>query len=214
VATSVEKNQKKREGYLVRRLVDGLAGWLTFKQACGASSLYCEHFLYPPMYDIVSGRGWSVLAQEVITNSTPKNGPPRTLDFVFYEKPNKYGGLRGLIMIEVKYLRDDNVTQELCGLDEDFMKLRGVTPNNLRNAKALSACGTPGKWQLIVAQRDVYDKLSKAKSKKFSKVVEMLANASSQKTLSQVYRSVIETKLKSEFHWHVVAIGEKQWPSP
>ena len=208
----IRKKQRERERRLVRRLVDGLAGWLTFRQAGGAKTLYSEYFLYPPIYEIASGRAWSVLAQEPITSLLPKDGAPSTVDFVFYEKSR--GGSpdsRGLIMMEVKYLRGENTTQELRGLQDDFTKLRIVARDDLRNATLLSACGPPDKWQIIVAQREAYDKLSKSKSRQFSGVVEMLA-ATTSRPSRLVYRSVIETKLKSEFHWHVIAIGEERWP--
>src|SRR5258708_6422995 len=128
------KNQKDREQRLVRRLVEGLAGWLTFRQAGGAKTLYSEYFLYTPIYEIASGRAWSVLAQEPISNSVRKCGAPSTLDFVFYEKSRGGStGARGLVMMEVKYLRGRNTTLELGGLEDDFTKLRTVTADGLRN---------------------------------------------------------------------------------
>jgi len=177
--------------------------------------LYSEYFLYPPIYEIASGRAWSVLAQEPVRNLEPKDGAPRTLDFVFYKKP--YGesrDYRGLIMMEVKYLRGENTTQELEGLQDDFTKLRNVAPGDLRHATSFLTCGAPDKWQVIVAQREAYDKLSRARTKRFPDVVDMLATAVSAKTPRLIYRSVIETKLKSGFHWHVIAIGEERWPLP
>jgi hypothetical protein len=211
MGVDIQKKQKQREQRLVRRLVEGLVGWLTFRQAAGAKTLYSEYFLYPPIYEIASGRRWSVLAQEPIKNSMP--GAPSTLDFVFYEKAdNRSPDRRGLILMEVKYLRGENTTNELRGLQEDFTKLRAVTRDGLRNARSLAACGTPSKWQIIVAQREAYEKLSKSKSNKFPRVTEMLATALADNPPRLVYRSVIETKLKSQFHWHVIAIGEERWP--
>ncbi|WP_189048809.1 hypothetical protein [Aliidongia dinghuensis] len=208
----MKKNQRKRERILIRRLVDGLAGWLTFKQAGAARTLYCEHFLYPPIYEIASGRGWSVLAQEPITTSSARSGAPSTLDFVFFEKSrNIQRGSRGLIMIEIKYIRGDNITLELQGLYDDFTKLRTAVPNVLRSAKSLSSCGDPDKWQIVVAQRKAYNKISRSRSKKFPEIVKLLTDALSDKPSQLLYRSIIETKLKSDFHWHVIAIGENRW---
>jgi hypothetical protein len=116
--------------------------------------------------------------------------------------------------MEVKFLRGKNTTQELAGLQADFTRLRGVTSHDLRSTTSLSACGAPGKWQIIVAQRDAYDKLSRSRSQKFAGVVEMLKTASSTKPPRLVYQSVIATKLKEELHWHVTAIGEARWPFP
>ncbi|MGP8254235.1 MAG: hypothetical protein ACLQMU_00935 [Methanoregula sp.] len=144
--TDIGRKQKERERRLVRRLVDGLAGWLTFRQAGGARTLYSEYSLYPPIYEIATGRAWPVLAQEPIMNSTRGDGAPSTIDFVFYEKPR--GGSqasRGLVMMELKYLRGENTTNELEGLHDDFTKLRMVSPNTLRNATSFLACGAPGK---------------------------------------------------------------------
>lgn len=207
--------QKERERKLVRRVVDGLAGWLTFRQAGGATTLYSEYFLYPPIYEIASGRAWSVLAQEPIkgaTASAPSRGAPSTLDFVFYESRGVPGN-HGLVMMEVKYLRGKNATQNLSGLQDDFIKLRMVARDTLRNARRLSKCGSPAKWQIIVAQRGDYARLSKSSSQNFGSIATMLLKAVSVNTSEVIYRSVIETKLRSEFHWHVIAVGEKMWPS-
>lgn len=207
-----QKQQEKMEKKLVHRLVDGVAGWLTYKQAAGARTLYSEYFLYQPIYEIASGQGWSVRAQEPIANRPKKSGAPSTLDFVFYELPLKDDRNIGIIMMEVKYLRGENTTQELRTLQDDFTKLRAAKSDDLRHTKSPSACGTPGKWQLIVARREAYRKLSACKSKEFSSVIKMLKAASCSKKSSSIYHSTIETKLKSEFHWRVIAIPEKIWP--
>jgi hypothetical protein len=205
------KKKKEDERKLVRRLVDGLAAWVTFKQAANAKTLYSEYFLYPAMYEIASGRGWSVLAQEPITKSSPKSGAPSTVDFVFYR--NSRGSRPGgMILLEVKYLRGVNVSQELGGLQDDFEKLQNLTSDHLRHATSLSDCGYPERWQIVIVQRNHYNKLAKSGSKKFSRLVAMLARASSKKLPRSMYRSIIETKLKSELHWHVFAFGQRVWP--
>jgi hypothetical protein len=206
------KSQRNREKKLIRRLVEGVAGWLTYKQASGSRTLFGEHFLYPPIYDIALGRGWSVLAQEAIDSKVPKTGARSTIDFVFSEAPQNSEGSSALIMMEVKYLRGGNTTVELRGLHDDFMKLRATSQNDLDNAKSLTACGTPGKWQLIIAEREAYNTLSTCKSKEYPELVKLLKQASSSSPPSLIYRSVIETRLKARFHWHVLAISEKRWP--
>jgi hypothetical protein len=205
------KNQKKREALLVRRLVDGMAGWLTFKQAGAAKTLYSEYFVYPPLYEIGSGRGWNVVAQAAVTKSIPKKGAPESLDFVFF-RDQKGGRGQGAVMMEVKFLRGESSTQELNSLYADFNKLKKVSLTSINNVSLNNLNCTPGKWQLIIAQREAFDRLARSRSKKYKKIVDLLKSARDE-SLKSVYKSIIETKLKSEFHWHVFAIGEPNWPS-
>lgn len=194
----------------MRRLVEGMAAWLTFKQAAAARTLYCEHFLYPPLYEIGSGRGWKVLAQVPVTKTVPKSGAPETLDFVFFKRATQSTS-EAAIMVEVKFLRGENSAQELSALYSDFVKLRKISLKQMNNVTLNRLTCIPGKWQIVIAQRSAYEKISETKSKTRKNIVAMLNNVRDEK-LKSVYKSVIETKLKNKFHWHVFAIGEPIWP--
>ncbi|GBR69199.1 hypothetical protein [Gluconobacter kanchanaburiensis] len=202
------ERQRKLEEKLVRRLVEGTAAWLTFKQATSARTLYSEHFLYPPLFEIGFGRGWKAVAQVPVTKATPTAGAPKTLDFVFFKNSKSS---TAAVMIEVKFLRGTNTSQELAALYYDFKKLRDVSIKKIDNATLNTLECAPGKWQIIVAQRDVYEKILKSNSVRREDVASMLRRAR-EGTLTSAYKSVIETKLKKEFHWHVFAIGEDDWP--
>jgi hypothetical protein len=51
-----------KRDYLIRRVVDGLSGWLVFQQALKAN--VTEHALYPAIFQIAQGRGWKVQTQQ------------------------------------------------------------------------------------------------------------------------------------------------------
>ena len=113
--------------YLLRRLLDGLSGWLAYIQATGAKTLYCEHFLYPPIHDIAKGRGWVVRAQQPVKSNAQR------IDFVIFQR-SKTQVKSGLIFLEVKYLTNVNKSLELARLSEDFTKLRALSKESLRDA--------------------------------------------------------------------------------
>jgi hypothetical protein len=193
------------ERYLMRRVLDGLSGWLTYVQASGAKTLYCEHFLYPPIHDIVKGRDWSVAAQQPLKGNLKKR-----IDFVFYRRAPEYDP-PGLVLLEVKYLTNVNRTIELERLSEDFDKLRDISGRTLRDD--MSDCGPPTKFVLVVGQHSDLTTIANSASRKFQDVIDLLAMSIKDKPPSGIYRSVVETKLKSELHWNAIAFGEKRWPA-
>jgi hypothetical protein len=75
----------------MRRLVDGMAGWATFHQACGASRHYDEHLFYQHIDALASGRQWRVSQQHRILGVV-RRGAPSTIDFVIYRE-SSYAGL-------------------------------------------------------------------------------------------------------------------------
>lgn len=103
-------------------------------QATGARTLYCEHFLYPPIYDIAKGREWAVQAQQ------PLKGSAKTIDFIFF-RPRRGKREAGLVFLEVKYLTGINPSQECKRLGEDFQKLKKVSAERLKDADEASKCG-------------------------------------------------------------------------
>ena len=90
---------------LMKKLVQGLSGWLTYQQAKRNSPLYSEVFVYQPIYELASTLGWTVIPQCKIEKSTSekaraKSGKHRTFDFCFFKMEEKKS-----IALEVKFSR-------------------------------------------------------------------------------------------------------------
>jgi len=139
------------ERYLMRRLVDGMAGWATFHQACGANRHYNEHLFYQHIDTLASGRQWRVSQQHPVLRSAQR-GAPLTIDFVIYRDSTHADTKPGLAFIEVKYLRGTNPSQDLKELRKDIDKLRTVQPESLASSNQVLACGRPIRFLLIFAQ--------------------------------------------------------------
>jgi hypothetical protein len=192
------------ERYLIRRLLDGISGWLTYQQSTGAKTLYCEHFLYPPIHDIAKGRKWNVRAQQAINKEETKRGAPKTIDFILCRrKTNDYK--RGLLFVEIKYLVDTNKTVQLRELFEDMTKLQDNDASSIEGEATISHCGPAKKFLLVIAQGSVFEAFAKTKSRKNPETVQMLASALSAQLPRSIYRSTVESKLKKSFTgmlWH------------
>lgn len=197
--------------YLIKRLLDGISGWLTFQQAAGHKTLYCEHFLYPPVHDVVKGRLWTVHAQERLNRGIGSKGASRTIDFIFYRNTDsEYKP--GVAFIEIKYLRTDNKSSQLREIAEDLKKLRKTETTDVESRASLASCGKLQKFLLVVGQDAAFRSLANTNSTKYPEIVAMLKAALGRKLPKSIYRSHVETKLKQEFHWHAVAFGAGAWP--
>ena len=179
------------ETYLIRRLLDGIGGWLTFRQAAGDKPLYCEHFMYPPIYDVVRSREWRVRAQEPIKRVRGALGAPQTMDFIFFRNDTER---HGLVFLEIKYVRNKNRTNEIDGLAEDMAKLRGTEPTDIESSDTIAECGAPRRFLLVLGQAQAFQGLASAKSRKYPKIVKMLGAALQPKPPKSVYRSSVRVE--------------------
>jgi hypothetical protein len=196
---------------LIRRLLDGLCGWLTYQQAANAKTLYNEHFLYPPIREIATGREWKVNAQRPLKRTAPGAGASKTIDFVFLRKDNNSERKPGLVFLEVKYLRNSNSTHEIQNLAIDMVKLRSTSAEGLQDGVSIPDC-KPRKFILVVAQENDLRDLVTVQSKDNQPTIDMLASALRQKPPKGIYHRVIETTLKKDLHWNVIVFGESAWP--
>jgi hypothetical protein len=191
---------------LIERLLDGLAGWLSYQQSVGVSTLYGEYFLYQPIHDLAKGRRWVVAAQEQIANKQAKKrkkrGTLKTFDFVFF-RHGKTTKRPGLLFLEIKFLKNTNKTADLDELAEDVEKLKGNFTKNLVRAASFADCGEPKKFLLVVGQQRHFTKTIAVKPKTDSRraIVKMLGSALGTQLPRGVNRSLIETKLRKDFHW-------------
>jgi hypothetical protein len=198
------------ERYLMKRLVDGLSGWLTYQQASHAKTLYGEHFLYPPLHEIAKGRGWKVRAQVSLKRAPNSIGAPKSLDFVLYRREASDHDA-GLIFLEVKHLKGKNPSLELRRLRGDMSKLSVVSSRDIDRFPGAANSGQPKKFILVAAQDENYRALLKVKSKENSGVVKMLRSAFREEVPTSVYLTKVDSHLKSALQWHVISFGESVW---
>lgn len=200
-----------RERYLMRRLVDGMAGWATFHQACGANRHYDEHLFYQHIDALASGRQWRVSQQHPVLGPV-RRGAPSTIDFVIYRDSAHADTLPGLAFVEVKYLRGTNPSQDLHELRKDIDKLRTVQPESLASSNQFLACGRPLRFLLIFAQEAGLNAVKNCKTRMHRDVAAMVEQARTGDH-KNIYRASMETYLKTSLEWVVIAIAEQGWPA-
>lgn len=198
------------EQQLMRRLVDGLAGWAAYYQACGAGRHYDEHLFYPHIEAIASGRGWKVTQQHKLIGKGGR-GAPSSVDFVISRKAGEAGSRAGLIFIEVKYLRGDNPSQDLEQLRKDIRKLRGLESTALQHNQRIIQCGSPARFLLICAQEAGLDAIGSCRSQTNGAIANLITKARTGNHRN-IYRASMQTYLRENLEWVVIAVGERRWP--
>ena len=87
--------------YLIVRMAEGLAGWLSYQQAARRHAMYSEYLTYPPIYDVAAGRGWTTEPQKSLSTTSR-----RSIDFLFRRKADAaLQWSAGAAAIEVKFVR-------------------------------------------------------------------------------------------------------------
>jgi hypothetical protein len=198
------------ERYLMRRMVDGMAAWAAFHQASGARRHYDEHLFYQHIASLASGRLWRVSQQHRIQGSA-RRGAPSTIDFVIHRESSYADTKPGLALVEVKYLRGSNPSQDLRELRKDIDKLRAVQLEHLGSSDRVLASGRPLRFLLIFAQEAGLDAIKKCGTRVHGDVATMIeqARAGNHKN---IYRASMGTYLKTPYEWVVIAIAEQRWP--
>jgi hypothetical protein len=83
---------------LMRFLAGSLVSWLTFQQSARRAKMYTEYFMYPPIFEVASGRGWKIRPQfPIFYENTWKY-----VDFVFYNATHK----NEVAAIEVSFIKE------------------------------------------------------------------------------------------------------------
>jgi hypothetical protein len=204
--------KREIEQRLMRRIVDGLAGWVTFHQACNINDHYDEYGFYDAIKKIGRGRGFTVTPQAKLLKSNSKQGRKSTIDFVIYRPAGVSSKYASLIFLEVKYLRGEIPSQDISYLRGDIDKLRLLAPEGLDCVDQIKACGNPSRFLLIVGRGEELDRFNTHSSEKNPGVLEMLKSARSAKLPKLVYRSRAVSYLKPNLRWEVIAIGARRWP--
>jgi hypothetical protein len=194
--------------YLVRRLVDGLSGSLVFQQA--SKAIVTEHALYPAIHLIAQGRGWKVRQQQKLVRIKGAAGAPKQIDFLFHKKS---GVTRArTIILEVKYLRGENLSADRAALLKDMRKLSSTSLENLEGFDDEVEFRQPKRFLLVASQNSTLRELAKSNSTKGSPVATLLKKALREVTPADVYQTTTRTYLSEKMHWIVAAFGERAWP--
>lgn len=115
---------KTATDFLMVRLAEGLAGWLSYQQVARRNPIYSEYLLYPPIFEMASGRGWNALPQKSMPREQGQQGAPRTLDFVF-ARPPQGDRAKALAALEIKFAHPK---RGLPGrVQNDIAKLSGIS---------------------------------------------------------------------------------------
>ena len=197
----------------MRRLVDGLAGWATYHQACGAGTHYDEHLFYQHIRAIAQGRNWQVKEQQPIDYqmARKRRGAPSSVDFVFFRRPGNQWSRKGLVFVEIKYLRGDNPSQDIANIRKDIDKLRSLQPNDLVSPPDVTECGSPARFLFVLAQGSGLAATIKLKSRDNRDLITLLRKAR-RGGYKSLYHAQGDTHLESGLEWHAFAIGSARWP--
>ncbi|MBR0688547.1 hypothetical protein JQ594_21655 [Bradyrhizobium manausense] len=193
--------------YLIRRIVDGLSGWLVHQQAMKAT--VNEHVLYPAITQIAQGRGWKVRSQQKLVRLKGATGAPKQIDLLFHRK-FKNAKRVTTVVLEVKYLRGENPSADRAALLKDMKKLSATALEDLADHGDEENYSQPKRFLLIAAHDSAFRKSAKPVAKN-QPVAKILRKALREELPGYVYQTTTPTYLLEELHWIVAAFGEKAW---
>jgi hypothetical protein len=159
-----EKSAETTE-MLMRRLAAGLVSWLTFQQVALRSEMYSERFVYTPIFELASARGWR--ADHEFSVKLDSEQVTRRLDFVFSfgsKKDNK----NKVVALEVKYISANKKqkTNEIKRLMMDEEKLK-----KFDDSKFHKEIDAPLDRYIMVIAKEKSLKLLSSQAKKMGKDV-------------------------------------------
>lgn len=194
--------------YLIRRLVDGLSGWLVYQQAA-KTNCNSEYSLYAPIQHIATLRGWKVVQQQKLVRTKGATGAPKQIDFLFYREPTIKRGK--IVILEVKYLRASNAFADRTALPKDIEKLSSISLGDLQGFRGNDEFVEPKRFLLVAAQLSAFRNLAQAAPGKTTPAAELLKKALRQDPPSGVYETTAQTHLVEKIDWKVAAFGERAW---
>jgi hypothetical protein len=104
----------------MRRLAGGLVSWLTFQQVALKSEMYSERFVYTPIFELATARGWR--AEHEVTFKLESQS--KRLDFVFSNGRKKFSMEDRVAALEIKLIpkKIKSTTIEKIICDEERLK--------------------------------------------------------------------------------------------
>jgi hypothetical protein len=108
----------------MRRLAGGLVSWLTYQQVALRSEMYSERFVYTPIFELASARGWR--ADHEFSVKLDSEEITRRLDFVFSFGSRKHDKNDKVVALEIKYIsqNEKQKTKEIQKIMIDEEKLK------------------------------------------------------------------------------------------
>jgi hypothetical protein len=167
---------------------------------------------YEPLRVVGRGQHWVVRQQQTIIPKKAKVGARESVDFVIHRKKGDKASRASVLIIEVKYFRGDNPTQDIKNLRADIDKLRALDPATLECASSLPLQTKAVKFLLVICKSGAMNRTLNRKSKNHQAVVTMLTKARGPKRPRVAYRSFPQTHLKEDDRWEIIALGEQRWP--
>lgn len=110
--------------HLIVRMAEGLAGWLSYQQAARRHAMYSEYLIYPPIYHVAAGRGWTTEPQKALRETAR-----RSIDFLFRRRADTaLQWAAGAAALEVKFVKArrtfggkiENDLAKLCSARKEF----------------------------------------------------------------------------------------------
>lgn len=135
------ENTKK----LMRRLAGSLVSWLTFQQAALRSRMYNEYWMYPPIFEVASARGWKIRPQFPL--KVNEKNTIKYVDFVFYGNKKRHVENDRVAAVEISYIRKNTGAQKIS---KDECKLKKFRNDHFRNGKL----GAIKRYVLIAGKED------------------------------------------------------------
>lgn len=197
-----------KSDFLIRRLVDGLSGWLVYQQAA-KTQCNSEYSLYAPIEHIATLRGWKVVQQQKLVRTEGAAGAPKQVDFLFYREPTMARG--ATVVLEVKYLRASNASADRAALVKDMNKLSSISLENLQGFEDSEEFVKPKRFLLVAAQRSPFLTLTKSTSGNGLPAAKLLKKALREDKPEDVYETTAITHLTERIEWIVAAFGERAW---
>jgi hypothetical protein len=122
--------KKESRGFLMRRVTDGVIGWMTFQRAA-KRPLYSEALLYPAVLEVAAGRGWDVYPQF----KHPHNNRS-SFDFCLLWKAGHDEPYSRAVLLEIKFVSQR--TGRVGSIADDLRKLMAVEPGDVADSLSLA----------------------------------------------------------------------------
>ena len=174
-----KQDQKNDPLRLVRRMSQGLVGWLAYIDVGWRGKALSEHYLYAPIFEMALGRRWRIHPQCPIKKETGRRGAPKTIDFAMSRIGRKELPT-ALLALEVKFPTKDNPFPKTYVYD--CTKLGSLTPDRISFPKdsrfecALMIAGKSGHIEHLTTVPANCDQHRKKLIKQLKKVLSPTSN--------------------------------------
>jgi hypothetical protein len=171
---------------LMRILAGSLVSWLTFQQSAKRSRMKREHWMYGPIFEVASARGWKTIPQFSVKIGKTTKYP----DFLFY-RTNKPVTNNSIALLEVSHIKSGSAPTKVS---EDKKKLQKIRRQDIFKGRH----GTISRYVMLVSYKDVLETYCKSNLKQavplFTQLTQRKAPVS--KKLGWIYWSPYPFRLR------------------